>query len=94
MPKIYFSKDSEKFLRKVPDKHKKQIALKILELQNKNGAVHDSKQLKGSTFLRTDVGEYRIIYEVEEDTILFIALVGKRNDDEVYKRFQRKPINR
>jgi mRNA interferase RelE/StbE len=85
MFELIFSRDAEKFFRNVPDKHKKQISLKIIELQNKEGVVHDRKQLKGTTYLRTDVGEYRIIYEIEDEDF-FIALIGKRKDDEVYKR--------
>jgi mRNA interferase RelE/StbE len=46
---------------------------------------HDSKELKGYPFMRVDVGEYRIIHDVELD-ILRLILVGKRNDDKVYRR--------
>jgi mRNA interferase RelE/StbE len=38
--------------------------------------------------MRTDSGEYRIIYRVEEDE-LHVALIGKRNDDEVYRLLRR-----
>jgi mRNA interferase RelE/StbE len=33
-------------------------------------------------------GEYRIVYYFEKDTI-FVALIGKRNDDDIYKQLQR-----
>jgi len=36
------------------------------------------------SFLRADVGEFRIVYLVETDTIK-IVLIGKRNDSEIYK---------
>ena len=50
----------------------------------------DSKSLKGYPgFYRVDSGEYRIIYRfVPEDDLVEIILVGKRNDDEVYKQFE------
>ena len=53
-----------------------------------NPEPHDSKELKGHPYRGTDIGEYRIIYRVEED-VLKIALVGKRNDSAVYKKFVR-----
>jgi len=41
--------------------------------------------LKGQEGLwRVDQGEYRIIYEITDDTIE-VFRVGKRNDDEVYE---------
>lgn len=48
----------------------------------------DSRTLAGYPFLRADIGEYRIIYRVEGNC-LKVALVDKRNDDEVYKKFRR-----
>ncbi|MBS1958376.1 MAG: hypothetical protein JST80_02795 [Bdellovibrionales bacterium] len=54
-----------------------------------NPEPHDSQVSKGHAPLRrVDVGEYRIIYIVEGD-VLKIALVGKRNDDEIYKQLKR-----
>lgn len=43
---------------------------------------------KASHYRRADSGEYRIIYRVNSDA-LEIILIGKRNDDEVYKRLLR-----
>ena len=39
-------------------------------------------------FRRADIGEYRIIYYATNE-LVYVALVGKRNDDDVYKRFRR-----
>ena len=87
---LILSKDAKKFISKLADKQAKQITIKILELQNL-GTAHDSKKLKGSDidYYRVDVGEFRIIYQIEEDTLL-ILLVGKRNDNEVYNQFKKK----
>jgi len=89
MLKINLSKQAAKFLEKAHPKHSKQIAHKILELQE-NPFPHDSIQLKGqhSHFHRADIGEYRIIYFTKEETI-FITIIGKRNDGEVYKILSR-----
>jgi len=53
-----------------------------------NPQPHDSKELKGFPYRGTDIGEYRIIYRVEEG-VLKIALVGKRNDSAVYRELAR-----
>ncbi len=53
-----------------------------------NDRPADSKALQGYPFWRADVGEYRIVYRVEENC-LKVALVDKRNDDEVYKKLSR-----
>ena len=36
-----------------------------------------------------DTGEYRIVYRFDNDTV-YIAVIGKRNDDEVYKRIKQQ----
>lgn len=74
MLKINLSKQAAKFLEKAHPKHAKQIARKIVGLQD-NPFPHDSIQLKGlhSDLYRTDIGEYRIIYFIESDT-LFVTI--------------------
>jgi mRNA interferase RelE/StbE len=47
----------------------------------------DSFPLTGYPYRRADIGEYRIVYRVEEDC-LKVALIGKRNDDEVYRQLK------
>ena len=89
MLNVNLSRQASKFLKKLPAKQARQIATKIMELRT-NPNVHDSIQLKGyPEYRRTDIGEYRIIYNVDND-ILNVFVIGKRNDDEVYKIFQRK----
>ena len=89
MYKLDITKAAGKFIRKVNAKQFHQILSTILKLREEP-EPHDSKQLISSPeYRRVDSGEYRIIYRVEIDTVK-IAVVGKRNDDEVYKRFERK----
>jgi len=76
-----------KFLAHVHPKHGKQIAQK-LQLLRANPKPQDSKQMHGFPYLRVDSGEYRIIYNFTENT-LFVVLIGKRNDDDVYKQLTR-----
>ena len=87
MLKINLSRQAVKRLKKLPDKHAKQVATKITELTS-NPYPQDSLKLKGYPYHREDIGEYRIVYCVEEQT-LEILLIDKRNDDEVYKQLKR-----
>jgi len=90
MLKPILSKNSVAFLAKRPPKHARQITGKIIGLCEEPHPP-DSKLLHGSPegYLRADVGEYRIIYLIEGDN-LEVHLIGKRNDDEVYRRFARR----
>lgn len=83
------SKQAIKFINRLPPKQFKQVMSTILSLLT-NPAPHDSRLLKGDPQdnLRVDIGEYRVVYRVEEST-LKVPVVGKRNDDEVYKILSR-----
>ena len=74
---IILSKDSKKFIEKLAAKQAKQIVIKIKEL-TLTPYPNDSKKLKGvqTEYYRVDVGEFRIIYEIEKENI-FIILVEK-----------------
>ena len=84
MLKLLVSKKAQKFLDDLPPKQFRQIVKKVFALLE-NPRPHDSEELRGYPFLRNDVGEYRIIYDVQGDTLRLI-LVGKRNDEEVYRQ--------
>jgi mRNA interferase RelE/StbE len=86
MLKLLISKDARKFIDTLPPKQFRQIIRKIFALLE-DPRPNDTKELKGYPFLRNDAGEYRIIYDLENDTLRLI-LVGKRNDDEVYRHLQ------
>lgn len=78
------------FLQGLQPKIVAQIAKKVLAL-NVEPLPADSKQLAGySGLYRVDIGEYRIVYRflVDED-VVEVIVVGKRNDDEVYKKLKR-----
>lgn len=78
------------FLKGLQPKIAAQIAKKALSL-NLNPLPNDSKQLKGyPDYYRVDCGEYRIIYRYQpEEDLVEVILVGKRNDDEVYRKLER-----
>ena len=88
MLKIEFTKQSDKFLKKLPSKQKRQVSEKIQNLLT-DPFSNDSQSLKGNRdFFRVSIGEYRICYTIIAETLI-IAMVGKRNDDEIYKKFKR-----
>lgn len=85
---IRLSKRADKALSKLPAKQAKQIAQRIKALAEDPLNI-PSSALKGySPWRRVKAGEYRVIYHVEGDELL-IGLIGKRNDDEVYRLIER-----
>lgn len=78
------------FLKGLQPKIAAKIAKKVLAL-NVDPLPNDSKQLIGYPgYYRVDSGEYRIVYNFNPDEDLVeVILVGKRNDDEVYKKLER-----
>jgi mRNA interferase RelE/StbE len=84
MLKINLSRQAERLLRNLPVKTGKPIAKKLVALQT-HPYPPTSKSLRGyPDWYRAKSGEYRIIYQVEQDTLI-VLLIGKRNDDEIYK---------
>jgi len=71
----------------LPAKQESQLVRRIAELA-RNPLAPDVKKVSGSDCFRVDSGEYRVIYTVHGDT-LFVWIVGKRNDDEVYRKLKR-----
>ena len=89
MYKLQITKDVNKFLNTLAHKQLSQIIKKIFEVL-KNPRPIDSKMLKGSyKYRRVDIGEYRIMYKLTQDTV-FVSVIGKRNDSYVYRKFFRK----
>jgi mRNA interferase RelE/StbE len=88
MHAIDLSRQAAAFLESLPTKPARQIAEKLLLLANDPQAL-PSELLKGySPMRRIRAGEYRIIYTVDDQTIQ-VRLIGKRNDDEIYKALER-----
>ena len=87
MRSIVLTKQVEKFLRKLPQKQARQIAEKIQALRI-DPIQNDTKHLHGVSLLRVDVGEYRVVYAYAT-TCIEVFVVGKRNDDEVYRILKR-----
>jgi mRNA interferase RelE/StbE len=77
-----------KDLPQLPPKQYRQVVGAMLDLLN-DSRPHYAKPLSGTPYLRLAIGEYRVIYREDEETV-HVVLVGKRNDSEVYRALQRK----
>lgn len=87
MLKLELTGDAEKFLTGLEAKQSRQLWNKIVSLM-KDPRPNDSIDIKEGYF-RTDIGEHRIVYRFDAQC-LYVAVVGKRNDGEVYRKFDNK----
>lgn len=88
MLKIDLSRQAAAFLEGLQGKQARQIAVKLQALADNPEGV-PTEQLKGyAPMRRMRSGEFRIIYAVA-DGVLEIRLIGKRNDDDIYKALER-----
>lgn len=89
MKKLTITKDAAKAWEALDAKQYKQIGKSVLNLLE-NSRPHDSRALKGAKHneRRVDIGEYRIVYRENADTVE-ILVIGKRDGDEVYKLWAR-----
>ena len=87
MRKLAITRDAYKFLEDLQTKQFRQVTQKVLSLLVAP-QPNDAAQLRGYDYWRADIGEYRIIYKWDDETV-FLVLVGRRNDDEVYRRLER-----
>ncbi len=79
--KIVIEKRAVKFIKKQPVNQQK----RILEAINKLPEKGDIKQLKGyNEYFRLRIGDYRIIYRVEND-ILTVIVTDAGNRGQIYK---------
>jgi len=85
--KLDLTHDCLKFLRTLDPRQFRQVVTALFRLLQEP-EPHDSAALTGFPFRRVDIGEYRIIYHVDGE-VLRVPLVGKRNDNDVYRRLRR-----
>lgn len=86
--KLSLTNDAKRFLDRLDAKQYRQVVRRILALID-DATPPDSSKMTGSEYRRVDQGEYRIVYFLDADTV-YIVVVGKRNDDEVYATTRRK----
>ena len=80
---IQIKKSAEKDFNKIPEKMKSRISEAILELEN-DPQPSGSKKLKNREDYRIRIGNYRILYLIDENKKqIMINIIGHRK--EVYK---------
>lgn len=81
---LSLSRASARFLDALPPKQYRQVVRKVVMLMA-DPRPSDAQQLRGYPYWRASAGEYRIVYDVAGG-VLRVFVIGKRNDDEVYRR--------
>ena len=84
MFKITFSKIADKALRRMPRNIALKIGKKIKELANNPNRMRNVKKLTNHPGCRLRVGDWRIIYTVDENELL-IHIINIKTRGEVYK---------
>ena len=78
--KVIFTKSVKKDFRKIPKLEAFKILNEIEELA-KNPRSSKTKKLKGDKLYRLRVGNYRVIYDIQDNLMLiFVVKLGHRSD--------------
>jgi mRNA interferase RelE/StbE len=86
--RLTLSRQAMEFGERLPAKQQRQIAERLERLKQ-TPLDPPSEQLQAfAPYRRLKAGEFRIIYTVETE-VVFVRLIGKRNDDEIYKALAR-----
>lgn len=83
MYQIIIKKKAKKFIDKLPVNERKRVVYAIEQLPN----GEDIKKLKGhNDLLRLRVGDYRIIYSVDNGKLI-VYVIDIDNRGDIYKRY-------
>ena len=78
--KVIFTKSVKKDFRKIPKLEVSKTLNEIAELA-KNPRSSKTKKLKGEKLYRLRVGNYRVIYDIQDNLMLiFVVKLGHRGD--------------
>ena len=78
--KVIFTKSVKKDFRKIPKLEASKVLNEIEELA-KNPRSSKTKKLKGEKLYRLRVGNYRVIYDIQDNLMLiFVVKLGHRSD--------------
>jgi mRNA interferase RelE/StbE len=78
--KVIFTKSVKKDFRKIPKLEVSKILNEIAELA-KNPRSSKTKKLKWEKLYRLRVGNYRVIYDIQDNLMLiFVVKLGHRSD--------------
>jgi mRNA interferase RelE/StbE len=84
---LTISRVARKFLDTLPDKHYRQIDVRLEALRG-DPRPHDSIPFKGQDKQRrVTVGEYRVLYDTDDGVrIVAVVYIGARKEKRIYKR--------
>ena len=83
--RLEFKRSAAKVLKKLPKQDRRRIRDKIDSLAENLPDPSTTKMKGDNPFHRVRVGDYRIIYEIHDNTLLILVLkIGHRK--EVYRR--------
>jgi mRNA interferase RelE/StbE len=86
MYKIDITREAGQILKNLSSKQYRKVISIIIAL-SENPAPGYSRKLSGdNNYHHIDIDEYRIVYRFDKSKV-FIAVIGNRNEDELYKRF-------
>ena len=81
---LFIRRSAEKEIERLPTKIRRQVNGKVLELEA-NPRPHDVKRLRGrERMFRVDSGEYRIVYEIDDNRKSVTILTVQHRKD-VYR---------
>ena len=79
--RIEVKKSAAKALKKIPKLDRKRIGKKIDSLAEKLPSPDTTKMKGNNPFHKVRVGDYRIVYEIQDDVLLILIVkVGHRKD--------------
>ncbi len=82
---VEFKKSAVKTLRKLPRSIQKRIVDKLSAIENSLPPYSETKLKGNNPFHKIRVGDYRIIYEIQNDILVILVIkIGHRKD--IYKR--------
>lgn len=82
---VELKKSAAKMLRKLPKSAQERIINRLSEIENSLPPLEETKLKGNNLFHKIRVGDYRIVYEIQNDVLIILVIkIGHRKD--VYKR--------
>ena len=79
--KVEFKKSAAKALKLIPKSDQKRIARKIDSLAESPQDPNTTKLKGDNPFHKVRIGNYRVIYEIQDDILLILIVkIGRRKD--------------
>ncbi len=78
---IELKKSAAKSLRKLPKAAQKRIVAKLIEFETSLPPAEETKMKGNNPFHRVRVGDFQIIFEIQNDVLVILVLkIGHRKD--------------